>query len=152
VITTHDDETNVALTIFFRRLSSAWQILARSTHDRNVKTLSRAGADLVLSYASMGANTVFNLLRGGDAVLLAEGISVFPAAISYAVAGRSLGEMKIRTRTGCTVIAVQDGDHREMNPGLDYIMPKDGRMLLVGTLEAEEKFLEIFGSGSERRG
>ncbi|MBW3672095.1 MAG: NAD-binding protein, partial [Acidobacteria bacterium] len=69
VITTHDDDTNIALTIFFRRLRANWQILARCTHERSVKTLSRAGADLVLSYASMGANTVFNLLRGADSLL-----------------------------------------------------------------------------------
>ena len=31
-----------------------------------------------------------------------------------------------------------------MNPGLDYVMPREGRMLLVGTLEAEDRFLEIF--------
>lgn len=148
VITTHDDETNVAMTIFFRKLSPNWQILVRSTLERNVKTLARAGADLVLSYASMGANTIFNLLRGGDSVLLAEGISVFPARVSDAVAGRSLEELRIRTLTGCTVVAVQDGETREMNPGLDYVMPAGGRMLLVGTLEAEEKFLETFGEGS----
>ncbi|MDP1590421.1 MAG: NAD-binding protein, partial [Prosthecobacter sp.] len=66
IITTHDDDTNVALTIFFRRLRSNWQILTRSTLDRNVSTLLRAGADLVLSYASMGANTILNVLRGSE--------------------------------------------------------------------------------------
>ncbi|HEX7706314.1 MAG TPA: NAD-binding protein [Thermoanaerobaculia bacterium] len=144
IITTHDDDTNVALTVFFRRLRSNWQILARSNLDRNVKTLSRAGADLVLSYASMGANTVFDLVRGGESLLLAEGLSVFPSPIPPAIAGRSLGESKIRTRTGCTVISVDDGDKREMNPGLDFVMPKGGRMFLVGTLEAEDKFIEVF--------
>ncbi|MGK2859343.1 MAG: potassium channel family protein [Thermoanaerobaculia bacterium] len=147
VITTHDDETNVALTIFFRKLSPNWQILVRSTLERNVRTLSRAGADLVLSYASMGANTVFNLLRGGDSVLLAEGIGVFPARVSERASGRSLGDLRIRTLTGCTVVAIQDGETREMNPGLDYVMPAGGRMLLVGTLEAEERFLATFGGG-----
>jgi len=151
VVTTHDDETNVAMTIFFRRLSAGWQILVRSTLERNVKTLSRAGADLVLSYASMGANTIFNLLRGGDSVLLAEGISVFPARVSERVAGRSLEDLRIRTLTGCTVVAIQSGDTREMNPGLSYVMPAGGRMLLVGTLEAEEKFVEMFGDGARAR-
>ena len=144
IITTHDDDTNVALTIFFRKLHKAWQILARSNLDRNVQTLSRAGADLVLSYASMGANTVFNLLRGGEYLLLAEGLSVFPAAIPSSIAGRSLGESRIRTRTGCTVISVDHGGLREMNPGLDFVMPQGGKMFLVGTLEAEDKFLEVF--------
>ena len=151
IITTHDDDTNVALTIFFRKLHKPWQILARSNLDRNVKTLSRAGADLVLSYASMGANTVFNLMRGGDYLLLAEGLSVFPAAIPPAIAGRSLRESQIRTRTGCTVIFVDDDGKREMNPGLDFVMPEGGRMFLVGTLEAEDRFLEVFQPAKARR-
>lgn len=150
IITTHDDDTNVALTIFLRKLHKSWQILARSNFDRNVKTLLRAGADLVLSYASMGANTVFNLLRGDEYLLLAEGISVFPAAIPASIAGKSLGESKIRTRTGCTVVFVDDRGRREMNPGLDFVMPQGGRMFLVGTLEAEEKFLEVFAPGRSR--
>ena len=144
IITTHDDDLNVTLTIFFRKLRHNWQILCRSNLDRNVKTLSRAGADLVLSYASMGANTVYSLMRGGGHLLLAEGLSVFPVAIPPALAGRSLGKSKVRTKTGCTVIAVDSEGRREMNPGLDFVMPKEGRMYLVGTLEAEDKFLELF--------
>jgi voltage-gated potassium channel len=144
VITTHDDDANIALTIFFRRLSAHWQILVRCTHERSVKTLSRAGADLVLSYASMGANTVFNLLRGADSLLLAEGLSVFSVEVPPSVAGRSLNDLRIRSRTGATVIAVDAEGQRSMNPGREFVMPKGGRMLLVGTLEAEDEFLRRF--------
>ncbi|MDX1583169.1 MAG: NAD-binding protein [Thermoanaerobaculia bacterium] len=144
IITTHDDETNVALTIFFRRLSPNWQILSRATHQRSVKTLSRAGADLVLSYASMGANTVFNLLRGSGAVLLAEGLSVFSVEISRSLAGRTLLDLRIRSRTGCTVIAVESDGKRHMNPGRDFVMPHTGKAHLVGSLEAEDEFLATF--------
>ncbi len=151
IITTHDDDTNVALTIFFRRLRENWQILARSNFDRNVKTLSRAGADLVLSYASMGTNAIFNLIRGGEFLLLAEGLRAFSFSIPSAIAGRSLGESKIRTRTGCTVISVEEDGTRELNPGLDFVMPNKGRMLLVGTLEAEDRFLEIFHPSKAHR-
>jgi voltage-gated potassium channel len=150
VVTTHDDDTNVALTIFFRKLRSNWQILVRSTLDRNVKTLQRAGADLVLSYASMGANSAFNVMRGGDYMLLSEGINVFPADVPAELVGRSLGESRIRTKTGCTVVLVEAGDHREMNPGVEYVLPKNGRMLLVGTLEAEDAYLSMFPSANSR--
>ncbi|HUP65980.1 MAG TPA: NAD-binding protein [Thermoanaerobaculia bacterium] len=150
IITTHEDDTNVALTIFFRKLRENWQILARSNFDRNVKTLSRAGADLVLSYASMGANAVFNLMRGGQTLLLAEGLRVFQSAIPPSVAGRSLGQSQIRTRTGCTVISVEEDGKRELNPGVDFVIPHGGRLFLVGTLEAEDKFLEVYPRASRR--
>ena len=150
IITTHDDDLNVTLTIFFRKLARNWQILCRSNLDRNVKTLSRAGADLVLSYASMGANTVYNLVRGGSHLLLAEGLSVFPAPIAPSIAGRSLGEAQIRTKTGCTVIAIDHEGKREMNPGVDSVLPAGGRLYLVGTLEAEETFLELYHPAKAR--
>jgi voltage-gated potassium channel len=144
IITTHDDDVNVALTIFFRKLRENWQILARSNFDRNVKTLSRAGADLVLSYASMGANSVFNLMRGGHTLLLAEGLRLFPSPVPPSLTGRTLGESMLRTKTGCTVISVEAGGRRELNPGVDFVLPEGGEMYMVGTLEAEDRYLEIF--------
>jgi voltage-gated potassium channel len=144
IITTHDDDTNVALTIFFRRLRSNWQILARSTLDRHVETLRRAGADLVLSYASMGANTILNVLRGDDKLLLAEGISVFPSSIPASMAGRRLGDLHVRSETGCTIVALEQNGQRIMSPGPDERVPDQGTVILVGTLAAEEKFLDVF--------
>lgn len=144
IITTHDDDTNVALTIFFRRLRSNWQILVRSTLDRNVKTLLRAGADLVLSYASMGANTVFNLLRGGDHLLLAEGVNIFPVEVPGKLSKHKLAELDIRSQTGCTVVAVEHAGKRIVNPGPEVVLPEGGRIFLIGTLEAEEKFLAAY--------
>lgn len=144
IITTHDDDTNVALTIFFRRLRANWQILTRSTLDRNVATLLRAGADLVLSYASMGANTIFNELRGADHLLLAEGVNVFPATIPLSMAGKRLAELDVRAQTGCSVIAVEDAGVRVVNPEPDHLLPAAGRIFLIGTMEAEERFLKIF--------
>jgi hypothetical protein len=68
-------------------LHSNWQILTRATLDRNVPTLLRAGADLVLSYAAMGSNTILNVLRGPDHLLLAEGVNVSLAQIPASMAG-----------------------------------------------------------------
>ncbi|MCB0079739.1 MAG: NAD-binding protein, partial [Caldilineaceae bacterium] len=62
LVTTHDDDTNIYLTIYCRRLRPNVQLISRARLERNVATLHRAGADFVLSYASMGANTIFNLL------------------------------------------------------------------------------------------
>lgn len=144
IITTHDDDTNVALTIFFRRLRSNWQILTRATHDRNVSTLLRAGADLVLSYASMGANTILNVLRGSDHLLLAEGVNIFPAEIPASMAGQRIRDLQVRSQTGCTIIATEENGRRNLNPEPDDVLPHQGRIFLIGSLEAEEQFLKMF--------
>jgi len=144
IITPHDDDLNISLTIFFRRLKENLQIISRCTLERNVRTLHRAGADLVLSSASMGANTIFNRVRESDNLLLAEGVFVFPSPVPRAMAGRPLADSALRSETGCTVIAVEKDGSRTVNPAPDTIIPAGGKLLLIGTLEAEEKFLQLY--------
>jgi len=144
ILTTHDDDVNISLTIFFRKLRPEVQIISRCTLDRNVGTLHRAGADLVLSSASMGANTIFNLLRKSDNLLLAEGVCLFPSPVPDSMKGRRLADCAVRSETGCTIIAVESPGGRTINPDPDLLLPEDGTLLLIGTLEAEEKFLEEF--------
>ena len=51
---TGNDDTNIYLTIYCRKLHPDIQIISRANRERNVSTLHRAGADFVASYASMG--------------------------------------------------------------------------------------------------
>jgi len=61
VITTHDDDTNIYLTLYCRHLRPDIQIISRATLERHIPTLHRAGADFVMSYASMGANAICDI-------------------------------------------------------------------------------------------
>lgn len=152
IVTTHDDDVNIFLTILYRRLRPNIQIISRCTNEMNVSTLHRAGADLVLSYASMGANSIFNELRGSDTLLLAEGVNVFPVRVPRSLAGRTIGDSAIRAETGCTIIAVELDGIRSINPQPDTPLPAGAKMLLIGTLEAEEKFLNRFMSADRKDG
>lgn len=144
IITTHDDDLNIFLTILYRRLRPNIQIICRCTNELNAATLHRAGADLVLSYASMGANSIFNELRGSDTLLLAEGVNVFRVHVPPSLAGRTIGGSAIRTETDCSVIAIDLDGKRVVNPSRDSLLPAGAEMVLIGTLEAEEKFIKRF--------
>lgn len=146
VVTTSDDATNIFLTIYCRRLRPDLHIVSRSTLERNVSTLHRAGADFVMSYASMGANAVFNVLEKDDVVMLAEGLDVFRYTVSRALAGRALAATRIRETTGCSVVAVQTAGGTEINPPADRVLPAGGELILVGTTDAERAFVRRFGS------
>lgn len=146
VVTTHDDDMNVYLTLYCRRLRPDIQIISRSTLDRNIDTLHRAGADFVMSYASMGANAIYNLLRREDVLLLAEGLSALEINIPPSLAGRTLGETAIRETTGCNVISVDTPHGLTVNPPPDTQLPLGGRIIVIGDADAEEKFLQRFAS------
>jgi len=149
IVTTHDDDINVFLTIFYRRLRHGIQIISRCTHESKARRLHRAGADITLSYASMGANTIFNHLRGSDTVLLAEGVNIFKAKVPSSLANKSLAESAVRSRTGCSIIAVELDGERRINPDPFKELPQDGKLVLIGSLDAEKKFREVFKLAAE---
>ena len=76
IITTHDDDMNVYLTIYCRRLRPDIQIISRANTERTVQKLHSVGADQVMSYESLAAGMVFNLLRPHGLQILAEGLNL----------------------------------------------------------------------------
>ena len=145
VITTHDDDMNVYLTIYCRRLRPDIQILGRVNLERNVSTLQRAGADFVLSYASMGANAMFNVLKKSDALLLlAEGVSVFRVPVPPSMKGKTIAGCAVRAETGCRIVAVARGERLEINPDPGRPLPADGDLIVIADGDAENRFLDRF--------
>ncbi|MCG8468300.1 MAG: NAD-binding protein [Gemmatimonadetes bacterium] len=145
IITTHDDDMNVYLTIYCRRLRPDVQILSRVRHERNVAPLHRAGADSVLSYASMGVGAIMNLLGGNKIVMVAEGLDLFEAVVPDELAGRTIAECSIRERTGCSVVAVHTPDGMKPVPSPLETLPAGAHIVLIGTADSEARYLESFG-------
>ena len=144
IITTHDDDINIFLTIFYRRLRKKLQIISRCTREANVARLHRAGADVVLSYATMSANTILNYLRGSETLLLAEGVSIFTAKTPRALDGLTLIDSQVRSRTGCSIIAVEHRGDRQINPDPNDPLFTGDKLVLIGSLEAEERFFQVY--------
>ncbi|QDT55778.1 Voltage-gated potassium channel Kch [Caulifigura coniformis] len=142
VITTHDDDINVYLAIYCRRLRSDVQILARANQDRNVSTLHRAGADFVMSYASTGASTMFNLLKRGTLLLLADGLDAFRVPVPPPLIGKTLQECRFRQTTGCNVVAIEQGGRLDTHPAPQTRLAADAELVLVGDAESEQRFFD----------
>jgi Trk K+ transport system NAD-binding subunit len=144
LITTHDDATNIYLTKYLRSLRPDMQILSRANLDRNVSTLHRAGADFVMSLATLGANAIYNILKNEDTSMLAEGLNIFRLTAPESLVGRSLANAGIRERTDCTVVAIRDDGVLSVNPDPAVPIRKGAELILIGTDEGEKKFLQGF--------
>jgi Trk K+ transport system NAD-binding subunit len=144
VVTTHDDDMNVYLTLYCRRIRPDIQIISRATLERNISTLHRAGADFVLSSASMGANSLFNALKRTNILLLAEGLDVFAMDVPPALVGKSLAESAIRATSQCSVIAIDGPNGMIFNPEPQTILDASAKLVLIGGAESESKFLRTF--------
>ena len=144
IITTGDDETNIYLTIFCRLLRPDIQIICRTTFERNLAAMHRAGCDMALSYASLGANALFNLLHRVDLLMVAEGLDVFKVPVPEELVGKTLAEADLRQRTNCSVIGIDSHDKTTTNPEPDSRLPEQGEIVLIGTPESETEFLKLY--------
>lgn len=65
------------------------------------------------------------------------------------VAGRTLGELRLRTVTGTTVIAITRGTDTEINPDVEFVIQPEDLLLLVGTAENLERAIALINGSSE---
>ena len=146
IITTHDDDTNIYLTLYCRRLREDIQIISRATLDRNVGILHAAGADLVLSLASMVTSSIINLLAPGKVLMISEGLNIFRASVGKSLAGKPLMGSGIRSETHCSVVALRGADGiLHANPAPSHVFEEGEEMYLIGDSEAEKTFYDVFG-------
>ena len=145
IITTHDDDINAYLTIYCRRLRPDVQIISRSNLDRNVHVLHAAGANLVLSLASLVATRIINLLEPGRVFMLNEGLNIFRADAGPELAGKTLINCGIRKNTNCNVVAVKTADGQMLvNPDPKREFHFGDELFLVGDSQAETAYYERY--------
>ena len=147
VITTHDDATNIYLTKYLRSLRPDMQILSRANLERNVSTLHRAGADFVMSYASLGGNAIYNFYKDEDTLMLAEGLNIFRRKVPNHLIGKNLAESKIRELTNCSVVAIDLDGVKTINPDPQVPIQENAELILIGNYEGEKTFLSWSSRG-----
>jgi Trk K+ transport system NAD-binding subunit len=149
IITTHDDSLNIYLTIYCRRLRPDVQIISRASLDRNINTLHRAGANLVMSFSSLLTTTIMNLIQPQKVLMLSEGLNVFRMALSPRLENMVLRDVKIREKTGCSVVAVKKADRLAINPDPAIVLEKGDELVLIGNARAEKLFTEKYPAAAE---
>lgn len=142
LVTTNDDNTNMFLTLAGRHMHPHIRIVARANSEENVDQLYAAGADFVVSNASVGASILYNILDSKTTAFLTEGINVFRRTLPEYLVGKTITESQIRQRTGCSIVAIEPEDGRDMlvSPTPETRFEQGGSLILIGTAEQEEAF------------
>jgi Trk K+ transport system NAD-binding subunit len=146
VITSHNDESNVYLTIYCRKLRPDIQIITRAFLHRNVEPLHRAGADFVMSQDHMGANTIFNLLNRAEILMVTEGLDIFSQKTPKSLVGVKLKDSRITEKTGCSIVAIKGDSGTIITPSSEHQFSANGEIILIGDEAAEKAFERKFGS------
>ena len=146
LLTTNDDAVNVYLAVYCRRLKPDLRIVSRITHERNLEAIHRAGADFVLSYASLGAEAVVSLIAGHELAILGEGVDLFSVPLPGSLAERTLAETGIGSRTGLSVVAVQQNGQLVTNLRASMQLAAGAELIVLGSVEQRKRFTEAFGN------
>jgi TrkA domain protein len=62
-------------------------------------------------------------------------------------AGKSIGDARIRTRTGVSVVAIVRGENALPAPGPEEILESDDYLVVVGTARGVEQAVELLRAG-----
>ena len=148
LLTANDDDVNIYLAVYCRRLNPDVRIVSRIA--RGGESIHRAGADFVLSDATIGVEAVMSLLDGHEPVLFGEGVRLFTVGVPAALAGRPLSDSGIGSRTGMSVIAVHRGEEYISTLTGETILPPGGELLMLGSLQQRRLFGAAFDSNRQQ--
>ena len=139
------DDTTEFATLVIRDTAPDTEIVARIEEDANVSKTYRAGADYVLSLATVtGRMSAARLLEGRDVLSVEQQVEVVRVEAPGLV-GRTLGDADVRETTDCTVMAIErDADViTEMGPRTT--VEPDDELIVVGTDDGIRAFERAFG-------
>jgi K+/H+ antiporter YhaU regulatory subunit KhtT len=102
-----------------------------------------AGADQVMSYASLGAGTIFQLLQPNEISLFTEGLVVLQRRAGSHYAGTMIMTCGIREKTGLSIIAIRKNDHLLISPDPETRIEEEDELIFIGTPDQEKMFEEL---------
>ena len=145
IITTNDDAMNIYLTSYCRHLNPELRIVSRITHESNLEAIHRAGADLVLRYASLGVEMLMAIMERRDLILLGEDMQVFSVPTPPGLYFQTLASSEIGARLGLIVLAIERNGSMETNPPASTRLDSGSTLHLLGSNAQFQAFIEHYG-------
>jgi Trk K+ transport system NAD-binding subunit len=151
LVTVNSDMDAIYTTLVARKLNPQMDIICRAIRPQAVEKLYQAGADYVLSQSVVAGQVLVKFVapRPLDTklreVLLSEDMKVLEYPLGPSLVGRSLEDLKMRSRTGCTVVAITTNGVTVPNPDPHHAIPQGSFLTVIGTREQIREFKRIFG-------
>jgi len=150
IVTVNNDTDSVYTTLVARKLNSKIDIICRAVSPLSVDRLYRAGADYVLSQSVVAGQMLAKFIEPDYAtryereILLSDDLKVIEHQVGPSLTGKSIANLKIRSRTGCTVIAIKYDEHFIVNPDPNQMIQEDSIIVIIGSREQIHKFRDTF--------
>ncbi|VYU09181.1 TrkA family potassium uptake protein [Clostridium tertium] len=138
VVTIGDNiQSSVMATLLVKELGVKY-IIAKGQSDLHAKVLQKIGADrVILPEKDMGVRVAHNLVSANilDYIELSEDYSVMEIQSLDEWAGKTLSELRLRSKYGINVMAIKKGDDVNLSPAADDIIEKNDIIVAIGSAE-----------------
>lgn len=143
ILTLGDDSTSIFATLVLKQLAPNVEVIARANETENVRKLYQAGAEYVLSLSAVTGRMVSSLLLEDEEILTPETQFELIRTTAPEIVGRTLGEVNVRARTGCTVVAAERGDQLLTDLGPEFTIQEDDTLIVAGSDETINEFIAL---------
>jgi Trk K+ transport system NAD-binding subunit len=132
VLALDSDELTLLATVVMQDLVPEAPVIARVNERGNVEKIHRAGADFALSLSQVSGQMLARRLLGEEALTLDSRLKVvkLPAG---PLAGRRLGELGLRERTGASILAVERAGELQVELDRTFQFEQADSLFLFGS-------------------
>ena len=145
VILALPDDTTAEFTALVARDSSTdVEIIARVEESQSISKMYQAGADYVLALATVtGRMLASQILEAEDVLSLDQHVEVVRTQASQLV-GKELGEARVRSRSGCTVVGVERDGTVVTDTGPEVRIEEGDELIIAGADDGVQRFTELY--------
>jgi Trk K+ transport system NAD-binding subunit len=144
ILALDDDRTAIFATLAIKQVAPGAEIIARANEAESISKLYRAGAEYVLSLATVSGRMLAGTILDEEVISPETQIEVVRTE-APALAGYTLAEADVRARTGCTVIAVERDGELLTDVGPDFRLRAGDDLIVTGVDEDVLRFNELAG-------
>jgi len=148
------DTDNVFIALSARQLNPSIHICSRASEESNVKKLKVAGVNHVIMPDKTGGSYLATLVVSPDLIEFISNLSSNPSGamlvqeiiLTSHPDVQILSELRIKERTGCTVIGYKtESGNYQINPDLDIPVTSGGRIIVLGNTAQLSRLKDVFG-------
>ncbi len=125
-------------------------IVVKAQNQLHAKVLYKIGATKVIfPERDMGVRVAHNLVTPNilDYIELSEEYSIVEIISSAEMAGKTLGDLDIRAKYGCNVMALKNDDHINVAPSATDLIKEEDIMVVIGHNKDLRRFEEYVING-----
>ncbi len=143
ILALSEDATTLFATVILKDLAPHVPVIARVNGPENVERIHSAGADFALSISQVTGQILARKLLGKHSVSLDQSLKVSMVS-SPELTGKHPADLRIRSRTGCSVVAVERGQELLVHLNREFRFEADDSVYICGSEEATREFSTVF--------